>query len=143
MFSGASSFNQDISDWDVSTVTDMRSMFSTASSFNADIIGWNVSQVRYMSFMFSDATAFDHNLGQWFIILENESVDNSEILVGNISARVGFDTDIDSYEVTGADADDFAITDGQLVLTSASDYSGKRSPLRSDSVPDLFRLITN
>ena len=36
-----SSFNQDISSWDVSNVKDMREMFSY-SSFNHDISSWNV-----------------------------------------------------------------------------------------------------
>ena len=37
MFCGASSFNGDLSKWDVSKVTDMNQMFSCAKSFNGDI----------------------------------------------------------------------------------------------------------
>ncbi len=47
------SFNGDISDWDVSDVTDMSGMFSDADSFNGDISDWDVSNVTDMSHMFS------------------------------------------------------------------------------------------
>ncbi|NQX82057.1 MAG: BspA family leucine-rich repeat surface protein [Flavobacteriaceae bacterium] len=45
MVSGASSFNKDISSWNVNNVVDMRDMFSEASSFNRDIRGWDVSKL--------------------------------------------------------------------------------------------------
>merc|ERR1712054_48405 len=38
-----------ISQWDVSKVTDMTWMFSAASSFNGDLSSWDVSQVTTMS----------------------------------------------------------------------------------------------
>ena len=128
MFQVASSFNGDISGWDVSSVEDMYAMFSAASSFNGDISGWNVSSVDHlygMSYMFNSATAFDRNLGPWFIVLEDTYVDHGGTLVTSISPQVGFDTGVDNYNITGADADHFAIVDGRLVLNSPSDYHTK------------------
>merc|ERR1712051_625056 len=40
----------------------MRSMFDRAGSFNADISNWDVSQVTNMGYMFYDATSFKHTL---------------------------------------------------------------------------------
>ena len=45
LFNGLSSFNSDISNWNVSSVTDMYGMFVGASSFNSDISNWDVSSV--------------------------------------------------------------------------------------------------
>jgi surface protein len=61
MFYGASSFNQNISGWNVSKVTNMTHMFYGASSFNQNISGWDVSQAT-VSDMFRGATALQQNL---------------------------------------------------------------------------------
>ena len=65
MFYGAGTFNQDISSWDVSHVTDMNNMFSWASAFNQPLGSWDVSKVTNMSQMFFYDMVFDQDIGNW------------------------------------------------------------------------------
>jgi surface protein len=52
-----SQFNRDISNWDVSSVFDMRNMFDD-SQFNQDISNWDVSNV-------TECNQFSINSPQW------------------------------------------------------------------------------
>ena len=65
MFENATSFNSDLSKWNVGNVKEMSSMFSNATSFNSDLSKWNVGNVKDMSYMFSNATSFMSDLSQW------------------------------------------------------------------------------
>ena len=58
-------FDEDISSWDVSNVTDMREMFSESFSFNQPIGFWDVSSVTVMNGMFFMASAFNQPIGDW------------------------------------------------------------------------------
>merc|ERR1711918_82967 len=75
MFYEASLFNQDISQWNVSNVTDMRHMFFGASSFNQDISQWNVSNVTNMRRMFNGASSFNQDIGNWPIKADCDTIE--------------------------------------------------------------------
>lgn len=65
MFAYATSFNDDISDWDISDVTDVSAMFCEASLFNQDISDWDTSNVTRMTSLFYKAGVFNQNISDW------------------------------------------------------------------------------
>ena len=68
MFEGATSFKQDIGNWDVSSGIDFSNMFEGATSFNHDLSSWNVSIGTDFSSMFSGATSFNADISGWPIV---------------------------------------------------------------------------
>ena len=56
------SSHDDISTWDVSSVTTMAGMFNGATLFNGDISKWDVSSVKSMARMFYGTTSFTRTL---------------------------------------------------------------------------------
>ncbi len=60
-------FNSDISKWDVSNVTSFYGMFYEAREFNADISNWDVSNVTNMEWMFGVARNFNRDLSGWCV----------------------------------------------------------------------------
>ena len=57
----------DISDWDVSSVTNMLSMFYRCNTLKSvgDISYWNVSNVTNMAYMFTGCVNFNQNISSW------------------------------------------------------------------------------
>lgn len=58
-------FNQNLSTWDVSNVTNMSNMFTSNYPFNQDLSTWDVSNVTDMSNMFSNTGEFNQDLSSW------------------------------------------------------------------------------
>ena len=93
MFSNLEVFNQDIGSWNVSNVTDMSIMFSNAKSFNGDLSLWNTSNAIKMNWMFSSADTFNQDLSKW-------DVRNVTDMLGMFSRNLSFNGDISKWDVS-------------------------------------------
>jgi surface protein len=73
MFTGATTFNRNLSNWNTGAVTAMGGMFRNAAAFNNGCaagvstcpLPWNTAAVTTMSNMFNGATSFNQDLGGW------------------------------------------------------------------------------
>ena len=83
-------FNQDISSWDVGNVTNMNQMFQ-GSKFSRDISSWDVSKVTTMRQMFLD-TRFNRDISSWDV----SNVTNMDVLFHDSL----FNQDIGSWDVS-------------------------------------------
>ena len=93
IFRNASSMNQDLNGWDVSTITNMQDAFLNATSFNGDISAWDVGSVTTLANMFRNAPNFNQNLGNWNVsnvthmnrMFENASSFNQDLSAWDVS----------------------------------------------------------
>jgi uncharacterized protein (TIGR02145 family) len=132
MFDGASSFNGDISSWDVSSVTNMGAMFRTASNFNGDISSWDVSSVTDMGAMFENTDSFNGDLSAWDV----SSVIN---MIWMFDGASSFNGDISSWDVS-------SVLEMQNMFSGASSFNGDLSSWDVSSVTnmsDLFNSATS
>jgi surface protein len=93
LFDDRVDFNQDISNWDVSNVTNMRHMFRRAASFNQDLSNWDVSSVTNMENMFCRATSFNQDLSNW-------DVSNVTDMRGMFWRATSFNQDISNWDMS-------------------------------------------
>ena len=76
----------------------MHSMFKDAKLFNKDISNWDVSNVTNMDFMFQDALAFNQDLSGWRMSISPKctivdmfkGTDMSKVNINNLCVRLAF-----------------------------------------------------
>ena len=128
MFQGAVSFNQDISAWNVSSVTSMASMFSGASSFNRTLSTWDVSSVTSMASMFSGASSFNRTLSAW-------DVSSVTSMASMFSGATSFDQDLNDWDVSAVR--------NMAYMFSRTAFNGNISTWDVSSVTDMSRMFSN
>ena len=90
-------FNDDISNWDVINVTNMNFMFYGASSFNQPIGNWDVSSVSDMSYMFYYASSLNQDISNW-------DVGNVTDMVNMFGHAESFNQPIGNWDVSSVTA---------------------------------------
>jgi surface protein len=109
LFINATSFNQPLADWDVSSVIIMSDVFQNAESFNQPLSTWNVSNVTDMSYMFAQTDNFNQPLADW-------DVSNVTNISGIFWEGVKFNQDISIWDVG-------KVTDMTSMFRGASGFS--------------------
>ena len=99
LFNYKSTFNGDITGWNVSKVTDMSGMFFYAESFNQPIGNWEFPKVENMSCMFWDASSFNQPIGDW-------EFPNVKDMSGMFSHATSFNQDLSKWDLKGKNTKD-------------------------------------
>jgi hypothetical protein len=94
-----STYNQDISSWDVSSVTNMNRMFWLNSSFNQPIGVWDTSSLVTVREMFElNNAVFNQDISNWII---TGITDYFEFMKGNNLDTEYYDNILISWESQG------------------------------------------
>jgi surface protein len=141
-------FNGDISNWDVSNVTDMSHMF-LRSQFNGDISDWDVSNVTNMTGLFS-YSQFNRNISDWNVSsvadmknMFRGSKFNGDISNWDVSNVIGmdgmfykskFNGDISQWDVSN-------VTDMSAMFFMNSKFNGDISQWNVSNVTDMAYMF--
>ena len=119
-------FNGDISKWDVSKVTNMKSMFQH-SDFNGDISNWDVHNVQNMSQLFC-CGKFNNDISQWDV----SNVTNMEGMFNGAT----FNGDISNWNV-------FRVQNMQHMFFYNKHFNGDISNWDVHNVRNMYAMFSN
>ena len=122
MFS-SSSFNGDVSSFDTSSVTDMTGMFLGASAFNGDLSNFDTSRVTDMFGMFWGATAFNGDVS-------NFNTSSVTIMYSMFSSATSFNGDVSNFDTS-------KVTDMESMFSGATASNGGLSNFDTSSVTSM------
>lgn len=128
-FAGCSNLKGNIhmNDWDISNVTNMRSMFSSATAFNQEIGAWDVSNVETMEDMFYWAESFNQDIGDW-------DVSSVTITRGMFRMAILFNQDIGRWNVSN-------VTRMEEMFWNAQSFNQDINGWNVSSVTDMSHMF--
>jgi len=153
MFDYAVDFNQGISDWDTSSVVDMRTMFAGAYAFNQDIGGWVTSSVTAVSGMFMFADAFNQDIGGWdissttdmtsvFWAATNFNQDISGWNTSSVTAMRNVFQDAAAFNQNISNWDTSSVTTMQRMFEGASSFDQDIGDLDISSITNMHGMLS-
>ncbi len=132
-------FNDDISNWDTSNVTEMKEVFSGWPKFNGDISNWDTSKVKSMHGMFKTSkkvgnyymgpSSFNGPIGNWDV---SNVVDMSEMFLGATS----FNQDISNWDVSN-------VEDMNFMFSGATSFNQPLGSWDVSNVKDMSNMFCN
>jgi surface protein len=126
MFRGAEVFNQDLNNWDVSSVKTMLTMFGETGAFNGDISNWDVSNVEDMGFMFANASAFNRDISRW----NTSNVTNMDSMFRD---AVAFNSDL-IWDVSN-------VTNMEKMFSGATNFNGDISSWNVSKISSMYEMF--
>ncbi|EZH75938.1 hypothetical protein ATO12_03870 [Aquimarina atlantica] len=130
IFARCTMFNaEDLNDWDVSTIIDMRGVFVDASSFNGNISNWNVGKVTNMLSMFAGCSKFNGDLNDWDV----SNVTNMEGMFDNADSFTG---DLNSWNVS-------KVTNMSGIFSGADSFNGNLGTWNVSNVNDMSKMFSD
>lgn len=127
-YKDSSRFNEDLSRWDTSRVTNMNYVFYYASSFNGNISTWNTSRVVTISGMFNGAASFNGNLSLWDV---SRIVDMNSVF----PEATSFNGDVSTWDTS-------SVTDMRAMFRNAVSFHGDISRWNTSRVTSFDWMFT-
>ena len=127
MFKNYKTFNQSLNNWDVSNVTDMNGMFWGCTSFNQLLNNWNVSNVTDMSRTFSFCESLNQSLNDWDV----SNVTNMSYM---FLACKSFNHPLNNWDVSN-------VTDMQEMFSGCKSFNQPLNNWNVSNVTDMHKLF--
>lgn len=126
-FQDNTSFNEDISAWDVSNVTSLKFTFFGAISFKTNLSYWDVGNVTDFNYTFHNAKSFNSDLSNWNV---SKGKKFSQMFWG----AKGFNSDLNKWDISNAE-------DISYMFGMANSFNGNISSWDTSNINDLSGLF--
>jgi surface protein len=128
-FQRSTNFNSNISSWDVSNVTSMRSVFSDTELFNQPLNSWDTGNVTNMQRMFERSPSFNQPIDNW-------DTSNVTDMVRMFYFATSFNRPLNSWNPAN-------VTSMNSMFENAHTFDQSLSNWNVEKVTDFRRFMTN